>query len=227
MTPVSGQGHQIFIDALARVVPGLAASVLAAQVRDVAAPLRIGVRGRPGVGTRTVAAALGAAGFAITQTGADVVVHVVAEVVKPEDRAVLANSCNPTLIVLNKADLAGFVASGPLPRAQRQAQRVAASTGIAAEPVVGLLALAALEPTVLDDEIVGALRVLAEYPADLRTADCFIAADHRLPRSERIRLVEVLDLFGIAHAVVALGRDPELTLTRCARCCGRSAASTK
>ena len=135
---------------------------------------------------------------------ADVDVVVVAEVLKPEDRAVLAGSdarARPVLVALNKADLTGFGAGGPMALAHRHAAHYRALTGVPTVPTVGLLATA-----VLDDELVCALRTLATEPADLTSTDAFLQAAHRLSRDVRARLLDTLDRFGIAHAVLALSR---------------------
>ncbi|MCV7129583.1 hypothetical protein H7I42_21295, partial [Mycolicibacterium vanbaalenii PYR-1] len=75
------------------------------------------MRGRRGVGRNAVAWAFTAAGVrVVTDIGsADIQVVVTAETLKPEDRAMLRVSI-PTLVVLNKADLAGREPGGPLPR---------------------------------------------------------------------------------------------------------------
>ncbi|PRC43012.1 hypothetical protein C6A85_000000107535 [Mycobacterium sp. ITM-2017-0098] len=52
--------------------------------------------------------------------------------------------------------------------------------------------------------MVAALRVLATTPADMTSADAFVASEHPLPAGVRHRLVARLDRFGIAHAVLAL-----------------------
>jgi hypothetical protein len=65
--------------------------------------------------------------------------------------------------------------------------------------MVGLLAVAEL-----DDELLGALRVLTTEPADLTSTDGFLAAEHSLPHAVRARLLDTLDLFGIALCVLAL-----------------------
>jgi AcrR family transcriptional regulator len=57
---------------------------------------------------------------------------------------------------------------------------------------------------VLDDDLVDALRVLTGEPADLTSTDGFLSDDHRLPHDVRARLLDCLDLFGIAHGVLAL-----------------------
>src|SRR5690242_10664839 len=103
---------------------------LAAVIARLAAPLRVAVVGRSGVGRDTVAAALAAAGVAVTTDApdADVQVLVIAEVLKPEDRAVLAAAETPMVTVLNKADLTGLGDGGPLPRAYRRASDFLAAT---------------------------------------------------------------------------------------------------
>lgn len=128
----------MFVDELKRLA---AADPRVGAVADRAAePLRVAVTGRRGVGCGTVARALSRAGVAVTSGGGgsdiDVVVYVVAEVIKPEDSAAVAAAPQPVLVVWNKADLA------------------AARSGI---PMVALLAVADL-----DDELWAALRALAD-----------------------------------------------------------------
>ena len=79
----------------------------AAIAKRLATPLRVAVTGRRGVGRSTVARALACAGLAVTPPRgmADVDVYVLAEVVKPEDRAAIEAAGRPVLAVLNKADL--------------------------------------------------------------------------------------------------------------------------
>jgi hypothetical protein len=199
-----GQGHQIFAAALSRCAAGsgtLADRRLAPLARRVAAPLRVAVHGRPGVGAGTVRAALVAAGSIVADADADadVSIRVVAEVAKPEDLAKPA-----TLVVLNKADLTGFRTGGPIAAAHRRATELAARIGAPTEPMVALLAVAALDDAVLDQELLDALRVLVDEPADLRSPDAFVDGSHRLAPALRRRLVDSLDIFGIAHAVVVL-----------------------
>ena len=126
-------------------------------------------------------------------TTADVEVVVIAEALKPEDRALLAAvDAKPTLLVLNKADLTG------------DSPDYRALTGVPAVPMVGLLATA-----VLDDELASALQMLTAEPADLTSTDAFLLTEHRLPRAVRARLLDTLDRFGIAHAVRALSRGSD------------------
>ncbi len=195
------EGHQIFIDELTRFAQRAGDSRLTALIGELRGPLRVAVRGRDGVGRATVAAALGDGGLIIADSdvaaAADVAVVVVAEALKPEDRAMLGP--DPTLVVLNKADLAGFGAGGPIAVAERRAADLQALTGVPTVPMVGLLATATV-----DAQLVDALRVLTAEPADLTSTDGFLSAGHSLPRSVRERLLERLDLFGIAHGVLAL-----------------------
>ena len=46
--------------------------------------------------------------------------------------------------------------------------------------------------------------MLTAEPADLTSTDAFLLTEHRLPRAVRARLLDTLDRFGIAHAVLAL-----------------------
>ncbi|EKF25811.1 hypothetical protein C731_0198 [Mycolicibacterium hassiacum DSM 44199] len=178
-------------------------------VRRLRAPLRVAVLGRAGVGRRTVAAALSAAGTAVTDDPASAQLRavVVAETLKPEDRALIAAGGQPTLVVLNKADLAGFGEGGPIAAARRRAARLRALTGEPTVPMVALLATADV-----DDELGAALRVLVRTPADLTSTDSFLSGDHPLPVEVRRRLLAALDRYGIAHALLALasGTDPDL-----------------
>ena len=192
------EGHQIFTDELTRFAQRSGEPRIAALIDDVRGPLRVAVHGRDGVGRGTVAAALAAAGVTVAdERTADVDVVVVAEALKPEDRAMI--DARPTLVVLNKADLAGFGAGGPIAVADRRAAEIGALTGAPTVPLVGLLAVARL-----DDELTGALRVLITEPADLTSTDGFLRGDHSVRREVRARLLECLDLFGIAHGVLAL-----------------------
>lgn len=170
-------------------------------IRRVAAPLRVAVQGRDGVGRGTVVSALALAGVAVTpdDAAADVHVVVIAETLKPEDHAML-RSDRPALVVLNKADLTGFGADGPLTLAHRRAAGYRALTGVPTVPMVALLAVADL-----DGELISALHTLVSQPAELTSTDAFVQSPHLLPRDVRLRLLDALDRFGIAHAVVAIG----------------------
>jgi hypothetical protein len=137
------------------------------------------VEGRPGVGRRTIETALRRRGVHVVTRSADVRVLVVAEVVKPEDVVDEA-----TVVVQTKADL------------------TETTCGVR---VVGLLALVDR----LDDAEVDALRVLVENPADMTSVDAFVACAHPLGREVRQRLLERLDRFGVAHAVLALSAGAE------------------
>ncbi len=197
------EGHEIFTNELTRFAQRAGDARMTALIGELRGPLRVAVGGRAGVGRTTVATALADAGLIVVDDDADVSVVVVAETAKPEDRAVMAReSC---LLVLNKADLAGFGAGGPIAVADRRAGQLQALTGVPAVSMVGLLAAAAL-----DDELVAALRALTAEPADLTSTDGFLACDHSLPCDVRERLLDTLDLFGIAHGVLALrqGADP-------------------
>ncbi|MFL6085395.1 MAG: hypothetical protein ACJ74F_19820 [Mycobacterium sp.] len=175
-------------------------------IRHIAAPLCVAVLGRDGVGRGTVAAALAASGMTVTAdaTAADVHVLVIAEALKPEDRARLAAADRPMLTVLNKADLAGLGDGGPLTRAHRRAADYRALTGVPTVPMVALLATADL-----DEELMSALRVLVTEPADLTSTDAFVGSSHSLRPELRRRLLATLDRFGIARAVLALAEGAD------------------
>ena len=126
------EGCQIFVDALTRFAEQSRNPRLTPIIRRVAAPLRVAVRGRDGVGRGTVAAALTAAGVAVSpdESAADVDAVVIAEALKPEDRSLICAAPPADVIILNKADLSGFGAGGPLAQAHRRAADYRAMTGV-------------------------------------------------------------------------------------------------
>ena len=200
------EGRQIFADELTRLADRDGDARLAAIAARVSAPLTVGVRGRRGVGVSTVQAAVVGSGLGLADV-CDVTVVVIAEVLKPEDRAVLADlsrAGRPTIVVLNKADLAGSGPGGPVATARRRADCLQELAGV---PVVPMVAL--LSRTVLGEHLVEALRLLVAEPADLTSADAFVAGPHRVPRAVRAELLQRLDRFGIAHATLALSRGTD------------------
>ena len=200
-------GLQRFAATLTERFAGLPPPAVTELADRLTAALRVSVTGRPGVGRRTVAAVLNrAAGIRVTDADAEVRIRVLAEVVKPEDAAALGS--RPDLLILNKADLAGLRAGGPMAAAARDCAEITARTGIPAAPMVALAALAGLDESILDDEAVAALRALTGEPVALTSPDAFLDDDAALTRPVRAQLLAHLDLFGIAHAVVALRDDP-------------------
>jgi hypothetical protein len=199
------EGHQIFVDTLTQFAEQTSIPRLTPLIARLAAPLRIAVLGRDGVGRGTVAAALTGSGATVIPDGAaDVRVVVVAESLKPEDRDLLAAADRPTVTVLNKADLTGSGDGGPLTRAYRRAADFRATTGVPTVPMVALLATAGL-----DQELLSALRVLVSEPADLTSTDAFMCTGHTLRPEVRRRLLATLDRFGIARAVLALAEGAD------------------
>lgn len=197
-----GSGYRIFVEQLAGLAADADPSVGAIAER-IAAPIRVGVCGRSGVGRRTVARALDLAGITVAGPAdpIDVTVYVTAEVVKPEDRAAIAAARHPVLAVLNKVDTAS-----PLTGAARtQCAHLAQLLGVAMEPMSGLLAVAALD-TSLDEPAWSALRALAARPDAVLDAsvDGFLAASDPVARADRGRLLGILDVFGIALVVAAI-----------------------
>ncbi|OBK89601.1 hypothetical protein [Mycolicibacter sinensis] len=189
------QGHQLFAAELTRLAGEICDPGLSSIAAGITAPLTIAVCGRRGVGRRSVAAALAAAGVRVADrpdAEADAVVYVVAEAVKPEDAAAVVRAARraPLLVVLNKADLAGHCGVAG----------VAAATGARAEPLSALFALAALEER-LDPGLWAALRRLAAEPADLSCAEHFVRCRHGVPRQLRERLCATLDLSGIGRVL--------------------------
>ena len=167
------EGHQIFVDVLTRFAEQSRNPRLTPIIARIAVPLCVAVLGRDGVGRGTVGAALTRAGVTVTPdpTAADVHVLVIAEALKPEDRAHLANADRPIVTVLNKADLTGLSDGGPMTRADRRAADCRALTGVPTVPMVALLATADL-----NDELMSALRVLVTEPADLTSTDATVLA---------------------------------------------------
>jgi len=168
--------------------------------------VQVSVVGRPGCGQRTVTRVLRGAGVVVVHPPepADLDVYVLAETLKPEDSSALAGASRPVVAVLNKADLAGFGGAGPVAAATARCRRLRDLTGVPMYPLAGLAAAAALDATVVDDELFGALSALTTDPADLGSTDGFVTRAHRLPQPIRQRLLSELDLFGIAHGVLAL-----------------------
>ena len=174
---------------------------VAAVARRFGGALGVAVLGRPGVGRAAVAAALAGSGvtMATDAAAADLRVLVVAEAVKPEERAQLRAGPDATMVVLNKADLTGACPGGPLAAAERRAVEVSATVGVPVVPMIAHLAT-----VVLDDDETAALRALVAAPADMTSTDAFVQSDHPLSTALRLRLLEKLDRFGLAHAVLAL-----------------------
>jgi hypothetical protein len=151
----------------------------------------VAVTGRRGVGRSTVAHALAHAGLAVTiPADADVNVHVLADAVKPEDRAAIEAAGRPVLAVLNKADLIATTApgrrpDGPTAAARARCAQLSTRAGVPIEPLVGLLAVAAL-----DDTSWRGLRAVAD--------------GHSVDATARGRLTDSLDAFGIRQATAAI-----------------------
>jgi hypothetical protein len=200
------EGHQIFVEALTRFAEQSRNPRLTPIIGRIAASPRVAVLGRDGVGRGTVGAALTRAGVTVTPdpATADIHVLVIAEALKPEERAGLAAADRPIVTVLNKADLTGLGDGGPMTRAHRRAADCRALTGVPTVPMVALLATA--DP---DDELMWALRVLVTEPADLTSTDAFVRTGHSVRPELRRRLLAALDRFGIACAVLALGEGAD------------------
>ena len=198
------QGHLIFVDEVKRFATEVADSRCAAIADRLTAPLRVAVSGRRGVGRSTLAQALARAAVTVTTPAeADIDVYVLAEVVKPEDRDAIGAAARPLVAVLNKADLIatnqpGAHPHGPTGAARTRCARLAAHTGLPIRPVVGLLAVAALDD-LLDDTLWAALQVLAGRPAGQPVAPA---------------LLDALDVFGVEQAVAAIRRGATRDQTR-------------
>ncbi|MDC8982875.1 hypothetical protein [Mycobacterium marinum] len=221
-------GHQAFVDELTCLAASTADQRIRSIAERTARPLRVAVRGRRGVGRNTLVRALdgagSAAGLSATSGGdpADVVVYALAEVVKPEDRAgiaVLEPTERPVLAVLtmaDKTDVVGFAGVGPMAGALQRCELLSTLAGLPVEPMSALLAVAALDD--LDERSWCALRALAAHPAAGAALDGshagFLSADLGVPTGQRLRLLESLDLFGVAIAIEALRRGAARTQVR-------------
>jgi hypothetical protein len=153
----------------------------------------VAVTGRRGVGRSTVARGLTCAGLAVTPAvDADVNVHVLADAVKPEDRAAIEAAGRPVVAVLNKADLIATTApgrhpDGPTSAARNRCAQLSARAEVPIEPLIGILA-----GTVLDDASWQGLQALA--------------GRHSVDAAIRARLTVALDAFGIRQAIAAIRR---------------------
>ncbi|WP_099223720.1 hypothetical protein [Mycobacterium persicum] len=214
---MTGQGYRLFVDELTRLAGRTGDRRVQPIAARVAEPLRVAVRGRPGTGCRTVAHALRGAGLAASVSPvspasvADVQLYVLAEALKPEDRDAIAavrDAGQPLVIVLNKADLSGFGGAGPMAAAQTRCAHFSALVGLPVVPMIGLLAAAAFDDQ--DETCWPALRALAAHPDGLTclggSFDGFLAAELTVSTPMRMRLLEALDLFGIALGVAAVRR---------------------
>lgn len=222
---MKGQGHRLFAGELTRFAAGHADPRVTAIAERAAEPLRVAVRGRRGAGRGAVARGLQAAGERAAagpaairafvpaggaEPGAEVIVHVVTEVIKPEDADAITGSRQPVVVVLNKADLLGSLSGrtgdGPIEAARARATGLSALAGVPVEPMIGSLAVTAADG--LDGGLWAALRVLADHPgpADLFDLSCdgFLAARSAVPAGTRLRLLDTLHLFGTAIAVAAV-----------------------
>jgi hypothetical protein len=124
-----------------------------------------------------------------TTADADLDVFVVADAVKPEDRATIAATGRPVLAVLNKADLVSTTATarhrnGPTVAAQARCAQLSSRAGIPVEPLVGLLAVAEL-----DDGLWAELQQVADGQTAVSR-----------------RLMATLDVFGVRQATAAIRR---------------------
>jgi hypothetical protein len=217
---MNGQGRRTFVEALARFAATAADTRVTAIAERAAAPLRVAVRGRRGVGRRTVAGALSRAGVLVSTQPTqeeDVLIYVITEVLKPEDSEAVAAARSPVLAVLNKADLAGSLSGrggdGPIAAARARCAQLSTLAGVPMEPMIGLLAVAGLDA--FHRDVWTAVRLLAATDSTHfqaifeRSCDGFLALDNPagpVPIELRQRLLDNFDLFGSALAVAAVRR---------------------
>ncbi len=220
---MSAPGHQLFADELARFADEAADPHLTGIAQRIVAPLRVAVRGRRGVGRSTVARALARAGLdvAAAEVSAEVVMYVIAEVLKPEDKDAIAAAPEPVLVVLNKADLTGAAA-------RKQCVTFSDLAGAPAVPMNALLAVAALDE-LPDDSLWAALRLLATGLADTCSPDDFLGCAHPVPTAVRQRLLETIDLAGVAIVVdgIQQQKSPAAIIAQLRRVSGIDAVLAK
>jgi hypothetical protein len=199
---------ETFIDDLAHFAKTVDSRHLTPVIGRLRAPIRVAVIGRAGVGRASVETALRQRGVAVVPRGPggagfDVGVLVIAEDAKPEDLALARSVARPVLVVLTKADLAGGGPGGPVAVARRRAAVIRVRTGLPTVPMVGLLA-ALGGGAHLEDDLVAALRAFVTEPPNLVSVDDFVDGPHPVGRDVRALLLDRLDRFGIANAVLAL-----------------------
>ncbi|MGW0162960.1 hypothetical protein ACWDUN_26925, partial [Mycobacterium sp. NPDC003323] len=164
-------------------------------------PARVAVTGRPGVGLRTVTRALSVAGLDVVggAEDADVVVLVIVEAVKPEERRIYTDSTGPLLILLNRADL--------LADPHARATEIGAATGLPTVPMTAL-------PDGVDDVVralaaVGAPSRYRRLRAALTRLRALAATDQELAET-LAGDTAVLAMMAAADDVVrAAGRPPD------------------
>lgn len=199
---------QAFIDDLTQFATTANCPRLMPIIARLRRPLRVAVNGRDGVGRASAETALRQRGVVVVPrppAGAtfDVGVLVIAEVAKPEDLLAARSTAHPVLVILGKADLAGTGQGGPIAVARNRAAAIRRLTGIPTVPMVGLLA--ALDGAgTLDDDLIAALASFVTDPPNLSSVDAFVDDPHPIGGDVRRRLLERLDRFGVAHAVLAL-----------------------
>lgn len=192
MPTESTDGLAAFAAELTRFAETMRVAPLSTIIAQMRRPVRVAVCGRGGVGRSTVEQALRRRGVhVVDEASAEVLVLVIAEVLKPEDQAAMASSELPMVTVLTKADVS------------------ASDAGV---PMIGLLATV----TALDDDLVAALRTFDDEPPDLSSVDAFVESAHSVDRDVRTRLLDLLDRFGIANATAALaaGAQPTAVVER-------------
>ena len=191
------QGHKAFVGELARFAARGADRRLTAIAERAAAPLRVAVLGRRGVGCSVVARALNHTAIASgisARAGLSCLRHHrsgQAGGLRAIDG--IAAARRPVLAVLNKADVAGFAGDGPIVLARARCLqfaelfRLEGLARVPVEPMIGLLAVAAHDG--LDDASWAALRMLAAPagfgdPAASLSTDLFAGSLRRVHGSE-------------------------------------------
>lgn len=191
---------------------------LAAAIAEADRPTRVQIAGRAGSGRSAVARALrlpdatfvdvdSPASVDVALDG-DVVVYVLAERLHPADREALAIARPAsTIVVLNKAD----AVDPDWAVVTHRVNDVMKVTGIQTVPLIGVVAATTVDDGIGEDEL-HRLRRLAQVddPALTLTPDLFVAADAPINTQDRLQLLSRWELVGVATALDAIRRDPQL-----------------
>lgn len=196
---------------------GIANGIEAAMQRWRTLP-RAQVAGRSRSGRSTVARALGLQpgvetapvdepGFPDPVLDADVVVYVLASTPSPGDRRVLA-ALPPerALVVLNKADAIGTRWADAVAAAARYGREF----GLPTFPMVGSLAARTVSGLLRETDLALLRRHARTGAAAAVSAEAFLSPAAGPDTAERAELLERWDLYGLACALVALQREPDL-----------------
>ncbi len=190
-------------------VAHLDVQLTSALLRDLTVVDTPGLGSVDGTGTPVGAASAAAA------DGAVAVLYVITQTVRADDAQVLAGFAAANVVaVLTKADTVpgGWAAAQALAERQAAALRPRVADVL---PVIGLLAETAESGAFTSDDA-AALHTLAAAGEQIRatllaSTDLFLDLDAPVPAAVRSRLLERLDLHGVARALALIDADPAVT----------------